>query len=784
MPTLVVDYDVEVASIVLKKKRDGATLTVNVSTEYWPANGLYSGSPIFYPLLVSFPQNKRGVGNTTAIRYDVTLDVDTKSPMGEYGKGFVDLLDEYDIHGALVTLFYYPKPFDGATTSASANTRQTLECVGLDYDDGSDVCSIQCKDTWFKDGQFSRDFLAADFLGNTLVTDYYKNNWLGDIKPVTFGSTTDGVLSSSCPIVESTLETDGLGTYQFFKVYAGLTNADNGGASLTKTYIKNQFTQISPVAWFPLDAQSTSRLFASPAAGPTTLVNATLISGQTFKLARIVTPPSGFCGLYSGATVRMKRIGVIGPGEGKLELVVYLAKSVSVNNWAIEGSPLMTAQLDPAAIATSETNYQFFFQEMLPLPGGRDYFFIVQYTNKVDTANTIQFIYNSAVVVDPCFTNNQTLNENSWAQTAAQAQIQVWRYLIQSTVGYSAGAYLNFYLEVRQAQRGANPFLFQNNDFKLALSGLTDTVAGLYTGVGNAIIDSPVDIINYALQSVAMGAGVAPAGIDSASFVAARAILGSHYDMSFTYESDLSVSELLEKVCRQGRVTLYKKRDGKLAVWAANYVGVTSVVIDEGRLQGEMQLINVADIDYDQIVNFLEAVYNYDALQQNTDPALLRISRDTKFLGLEYTYATDMGFSAYDARRVAQSFSSRALYGDRELLVKCDLHQLVGPVRRLLDYLGDRFAYPQKRVALRILRSKWYSSIDLFDTIQISHTGVQAASGTAYTLRVHTDGTPLTSYEGGIPLNSWAGGNLLVQVQEIAEEGPWMSLIGEVINPY
>jgi len=25
---------------------------------------------------------------------------------------------------------------------------------------------------------------------------------------------------------------------------------------------------------------------------------------------------------------------------------------------------------------------------------------------------------------------------------------------------------------------------------------------------------------------------------------------------------------------------------------------------------------------------------------------------------------------------------------------------------------------------------------------------------------------------------------LLVQVQEIAEEGPWMSLIGEVINPY
>jgi len=786
MSAVVSELDVDWISITLNKRDGSGTLTCRMSTEFYDSNDLYSGSSPIYPLLVRPPQLKRGAGNTTGIRYDVNIDIYSKTYFTEYGKSFVDLLEEYQIHGAAVTCYYITKPVDVPGTTN--NTAQTLECIDLDYDEGSLTCTLRCRDTWFKDKQFGRKFIAEDFAdeGTGLVA----SQWVGEMQPVPFGEDEDGVsgvVISSCPMIKNEIINNAGDIYNTIRLLVANLPNDFALDAATILYVRNPYKDLDPREWLPCFIENfVSRLFSLPTAGPTVLVNGTAFGGYQWRFARLLDPGADEAMLISGCTARVRRVGTIAAGAGQLQIRIQKAIEVSTNNWATVGPTLAVAQVDPIGVSTSESNVNFYFDPPVVLPPNHLYFVILEWTNSQDTTNYIETRYNSAVTTDPTYSNDQTAVNEGWAATAAQAQIQVWSYFSpNSSIGGSITAdYTAWGYDLTSTAAGGNTTLFKGVDFKVAVNGVLDDIGGTYTGTGFSRFEKPIDIMHFILREPLLGLGLASGDVDSSAITSVRSSEGTFWNLGFVYESNLSCEQILQKLCRQARVILYKLRNGKISVYYPAWSSVPSTALSEGLLHGDLQLINVVDTDYNDTVNYLECVYEYDSLQQNTDPALLRISRDQKFLGLEYTYGNDSGFSVTDPARIAKAAASEALYGQRPLLLRADLHNRASTARRILNYLGDRYSFVTKKTAFRVLRSKWYSTIDLFYNLSVQHTGIHTRVGSSDKVKNHTNGTPLQMYQGGRPINDWSGGQIVGRVVQIAEEGPWMTLIIEEENSY
>lgn len=860
MSILAVDTSIEVVKFSAKRKDGGGTTTYYFSSEFWEAGAIYSGSPVVYPLLANSPELTREVSRIAAVRGDSRIQLFAKSDFTAYGYSVADLLNSHVFHGAAVEVRYYAKPSDTTTThSDSVNIRNTLEVINSDYDDGSGILTLECRDTWFKNRDYGHRFETADFDSN--VTDYL-NTWRTEMGPVPFGTDSTGTVGTVltvCPLYDAETATDGTHTYQTFKIITGFSPGSGSGYSpgFKKLYVRNDVRQLNVNNWLEVNLQANGFASRTPLAGPSTLDSGTTeLSGKQWRIARRIAP-STKAELVTGVSLRTKRVGQITHGDGQLQISFIEAVEVASNKWSTTGSVFRSLPLDASAIGTSAGNVDFHFTPPVILPPGKSYFCIAEWTRSTTESKTItgatnaspiaittsgdhgwangdsvtitgvlgntaangtftitstgattftldsstgsgaytsggtaernkycSLYYDNTVGADVFYANDQTVNKEGWGATTGEAQLQLWTVGLNNASGtVNMTDYTLNYAEIHALASGTVPVNFSGLEFKVGMSGLNDDGSGTYTGTADALIDNPVAIIKFLLMESNFGVGLTSSSVNTTVFNTVRDECGSAQDMCFSVEGTITIEELIKRICDQARLIIYKERAGKMTIIRPTHPTSYDFLFNEGAMRGELVLEDVSDMDSSFVINSMEGVYKKDVLQLNTDPAFLRISRDSRFLELEYTYGNGVGFSTSDATRPDQALASQVLYGLRESLERYDLYETAAPVRHCMDYKFDRFKDQQRRVTFRVNRRDYYSTaLDLFSTGRISHQGILAASGSASEIGQHYQGTPITTYDEGVPCVIWAGGTIKGFVSGIREQGRYMYVTLETIS--
>ena len=790
MSTLYVDTDVWMVIVTLQKKDGSGSTTYNLGKEFYPASGVYSGSGIIYPVLAELPTCPRSCGLNSAIRHNVTLRIQAHTPLSNVNTTFLDLLTTHNYQNGVIQIRYYPKPDDAVATDAAANIRQTLEIVDIGFGSEENILEIQARDTWFKDKRFGVDFISADFLDN--VSDY-EDKWKGECAPVAFGDSEDGttgVIVSACPVHDSNLPS----TYQSFNLCYGITSTTMSGAGQFFTprtyYVANPFRDLDPRDYLPLSMQSDIYPGAGtvPLAGPTTLVVGTNFPMYQWRLATKYTPGTT-ARMISSCTARIYRVGTIAAGTGQLMISVYKAVQVNGTNWATVGSVLGQATYDAVNLSTSAANVAFFFEKPLILPPNHYYFFILEWTNTTDTANYVMQKYDTADTSDPVYTNDQLINRDGWTETAGRHQLQIWDYGTTSNVtGTDIGSRTIMNNQITTTGTGTNPYYFGDVDFKVGLAGLWDDSSGTYSGSASSTMNNAAAFIHFLLRDSTFGANVSSSYADYTAIDAVRTILGVNLKIAFVQETPASVADMINEICRQSRLRLYKTRAGKMSLnFPVPLTGTYTADITEADYRGDFRVISVTESPDSDLINSIDVLYAPDAIGVHSDAALNRKVRDQKYLELEYIRDGSTGESATDTARGVAATASIALYGTRAAVWRFDMHNRSSTVKKVLNYYFDRYSKQRQILTCRIPMKTWYSTLDLFSTFRGVHQRISNTVGSRGDEPAKvTDGAGSTAliYNQGVLLTSLLGGTHTGEIMKIEESGAYMTITVESVNSF
>lgn len=319
--------------------------------------------------------------------------------------------------------------------------------------------------------------------------------------------------------------------------------------------------------------------------------------------------------------------------------------------------------------------------------------------------------------------------------------------------------------------------------FKIGVSGIKDDASGTYTGIANAVIENPSDMIRFLLMHSST-IGLSSSQVDTASFASVRSSLAAAGLLQkFVVRSETTYLGLITEICRQARIVFLRKRDGKLALYYPTPFSAPDFTFSEPVLRGEMQLINVADNDYETVVNDFLQFYKPDELNQPTDPAFLRRTDADKFIGRLVMNGT--ASTSADSYRQGLCATSQARYGKRPHTAKLDFYDSAAPAQKVQNYYADRYTDLAKRCAFRIPRRRFYDSgLALFSAVRVSHTGIFDVSGTAQMTKAHTDGYPAVVYDEGIPCLTWSGGTIEGRVVDVGEQGPFLTVVVETLSSF
>lgn len=385
---------------------------------------------------------------------------------------------------------------------------------------------------------------------------------------------------------------------------------------------------------------------------------------------------------------------------------------------------------------------------------------------------------------DLYYSNDQTVNKDGWGETSGEVQLTLWGFGLNNSAGsVTISDYTLNYAELHALASGVVPVPFSGVEFKVGVDGLDDDGSGTYTGSANALIDNPAAVIKFVLMDTVFGLGLDSSRVDTTAIQTVRDDLGSNHDICYALEKEMGCEDFILKICNQSRLVIYKTRQGKITLYRPTYPASYTYNFTEGRLRGEFLLLDVQDNDYGQVMNSFEGTYSLDVLNQNTDAAFNRISRDIAYRGLEYIYGNGTGFTANVKERAAKALDSQRIYGLRSVLMRCDLFDKAAPVQFLLAYLFDRWSSLQRRAKFRVPIKDYYA-VDLFSTVRVAAEGIRASTGNASSIPVQYQSDPIVTYSDGVPVNVWSGGIIEGFVVEIEEEGPFMTITVETVSPF
>lgn len=787
MSSLFVDTDAEVVKLTLTKRDNSGTVEYQLGRRYYPANQLYGTNPIIYPLLAESPRVRRGVGVIAGIKYDVTIPVFAKTDFTERGTSFADLLQLYELHNATVELRYYPVTRDGTTTHSDANNiRQVLKCTDLDYSEGGGILNIVCRDVWFKDKEVSKRLTTDVFTDMDVKYD-------GEYGSIVFGeaTTASNGIAIDAPIISSLIN----GFKPELKVFSGFTFADHPNNAFKRLLAKHQHKRFDQSEWLVLDLLADPQnVYAGNADG--TGGSASSLAANWRGIA--YSPENGKAIICNGIVVELGDTGTIASGDGDAVLDVFFGELAGASNvWTPYGSPIRTAKIaGDNALWSIVSNFTVGFQIIPPLVMSKDedYFIRISWTNTTDTTNYIHTRIVSAGGYTH-FRQDKSENERTWiAVSDERLPLAIWSVgdgndawedsTTSGTVRYSY-----YHLEGTddgfQSQSAGLEELNRALDFKIGISGIEDDGSGTYTGSAAAIIQNASDLIRFTTMSSGFGLGLTSASVDTSDLGTVRSSLSA---LGITHKivinRETTAQDFILELARQSRTVFYKKRSGKLSLKFPTAINNTfTVALAEAYHRGEFVLDEVRDNDYSSVVNAFNQFYKPEELNQPpVDPATLRRAEREKLAGkLEMDASSSTSGDTY---RQAICSTSQAKYGRREMTAALDYFDTAASAQIIQNYYVDRYSTLQRRAKFRIPRKRYYTTLDLFDNVRLSHSGIDSGGGTALLAKQHSSSSAVTAYNEGVPLVTWLGGSFEGQIYQVEEEGPWLTFTAETVSQF
>ena len=786
MSQLLPEIDVEVVKLVVTKKDNTGTLTYYFAQDYWATSTLYVGNPEILPLLASSPNVRRSVGTQAGVRHDVSIQLYAKTSMTERGKSLFDVLKDYEIHSADVTLLYYATPVGTITTHSDAvNIRQVLKVGDMNYSDDGAVCNLRARGVFFKDKEISKKLDVATF---TDLDPKYD----GEYGAIVFGeaTTTANGIAIDSPIIDSQIQVGGFGHKPTIKVFSGFTFPSHPNKAFKRLLVKNQHKKRDTRDWLQLD------LMADPQTayyGNDDVTGGSDASLATFWRGIKYTPANSKAVLCNMITVRLYKAGTIAASDGDVAVELFFGDLTgSSTNWVPIGSALRTAKLNGGSTGFSFSS--IFGMEFVPaivLSDLENYFIRLSFTNKDDVTN---YIY-TKIVTDASYNYyalDKSESDRTWAiQSGIRLPLTLWSVGDGDDAwknGTTSGAirYSYYHLEgtdedLANWDAGTKTELNQGNEFKLGITGLADDGSGTYTGSANGIIENPSDIIRFTLMNSDFGIGLSSTYVNTSSLDTVRS-QSSARKLKIVLDRETTADQLINEVCRQSRIIYYQERAGKLALYYPVPISSLTANLSQAVMGGDLQLVSVNDNDYSSVVNDFRQYYKPDILNQPTDPALLRRDAREKLAGLIEMNGTTS--TSGDTYRQGLCSLSQAKYGKRPMTADLSFHDSASAAQEIVNYYCDRYSQLQKRVTFRVPRRVYMNTLDLFSTVRVNHLGIAASDGTALPLRKHYAGDGITDYAENVPAVAWAGGVIDGQIYEVQEQGPWMILTAETVGVF
>lgn len=512
--------------------------------------------------------------------------------------------------------------------------------------------------------------------------------------------------------------------------------------------------------------------------------------------------PSGPRLSYSGGKALNEMLGTITyegtswapdvtSDHGELVCEIYHVSIVG-DSYTRNGQPLRRASLDisTAAIIAGTDNAYFQIDAPLLLLEGIDYAIELHWTNHKTGARFIRcnLRTNSG---STHYRLDQRADNTGWEkQTDQQLAMELFVLgfgddgdTLTTTTGDPRYAYIHLEAKSITLSTGQNHLEFNNGlQFKVNLSGLIDDGSGTYTGTASAALTYSADIIHWLLRHSSLLA-LPSTAVEASTFTAARALqTTAGLKMHIGLEDQISIRDFILELCRQGRLIIYKRRDGKLAVKYPVYSDPT-VTLNEESMRGDLILASVALESLSEVVNEFYQLYSYDPLNLPKDAGFVRRAKSTKYLDAQFINPT--ASTASDTHRQTLCQLSQQLYGRSEMRTPITYLQSGSRVATLQNYVCDRKTRRAKVVRLRVPRRRFFNTLDLFTMIRVEHTGIQAQAGTGFDLMVgDSSGNELVVEHESIRRGCWAGGVESGEIIEVEEEGGYMVCAARTVWPF
>lgn len=487
----------------------------------------------------------------------------------------------------------------------------------------------------------------------------------------------------------------------------------------------------------------------------------------------------------------------VGSEDGELSLSIYFAHyNTTIGAYEPIGSPLRQSKVD-IEDAVIQAGGNCFFQIIPPLivesgENGETYGVVVEWSNHKDQSKSMLFKDRVAVSLPTYMPTSfkYEYGEGARAWQLSNKEIELAVYVVgEGATTWDDGDSDPYNATSQQSLEAKSITLTAGQshqefaldfDFKIGIEGMQDDASGTFTGTGAGPLKNPASIIRLLLQAADFGLGIATGSIDTSAFSAVQTLCD---DMGFSVDRSMTVKELIIDICRQSRLIFWVKRDGTLSIKFPTYTeSGWTINLVESAMRADLTLMGIADDDDSNLVNSFKQPYGIDVLNLKKDAAFLRRAKTDKYTGLTEINAVEA--TSGDARRVALCVASQALYGKREMNEPLDMYDSAASAQEIQNYYCDRYTKKLTKAVVRIPRKTYYSTVDLFTTAQIQHSGIAATGGTGFDIRGYASDAAVTWYHDGVKGFAWAGGVVSGEVIEIVEEGPFMTVTVQTMNPF
>jgi hypothetical protein len=761
-----------------------------LSTEYFIAGSVYSGSPDIYPLLVNRPSFTRSFGLNFMIYTDVTIEINGHSDFTEYDFSFSDALAGNDLHGTTLEIRYYLKAKDAVTThSDNVNIRHVAEIIALsETEDGT--IRITARQQYVKNVRLNTKFTLND---TTLAN--MDTRMIGEYIPNIYGRADTGRgVNTLAPYLDFDSSVGTNGNASEIRIFTGAADSQFPVNGVTHYYVKNQSRKYdsSEYIQFAASAYGSSVLTGDAFTGS---VSPGLLSLSDNWYALIYKPTT------LGRIVTHANIGTANTAVGHLDTGVLSIKCYEAIYQPNEDSWQPINQLAVAVVDTSnlyggilgEVTAVFNNPIVLSpnLPSNVSYMFAVEWSN-ADDATYYPLLNTQNLGGTNYYKLDITERESKWIKVAdKQIALELHAMtlgsagFVGSSGNYSYQTFSTYDPPDGSFSAGLNSAILYSDlralNFRLSVQGRKDNLSGTYTGTPSSLIYKAPDIMQHVMHEVAE---LPSALIDTTGFSAARTKIKSHaLSTGILADGQITVEDLLVKIAKESRLIPYMLRNGKRSVaYPIPTPANQDVIIDGHQLRFDCKILNYGETPYTDVVNDFEISYNPDPLNQVSDLAFLRTVSEVRSAGIEYCNDVNEGTST--KTRKTRLAASVALYGRREMKANFSSLHVATSANQIMEYYIDKFYRVNKFATIRIPRRKYYNSLDIFNSLRLNHISLPAESGSRPSVIEYNDGAEIKAYNDGVPLLSWTGGSIRGIVTTVTERDSFIDLTVETTNPF